>query len=389
VALTGHDHEAGYDAVVVGAGVVGLSCAWRAAQRGLRVLVVERDEPGAGASGVAAGMLAPASEADFGERELLALLLEGAASWPGFRSELEEASGLDAGYRKSGALLTGADADELREVRRLFEYQSALGLDVSWLTGRECRRLEPGLSPRVGGGVHAPHDHQVDPRRTIRALRAAFEREGGTVETGTEVLGLLVEDERVAGVRTAAGERRAPRVVLAAGAWSRALEGVPEALRPPVRPVKGQILSLRGPAEGGLLATRLIRTPRCYVVCRADGQVVVGATVEERGWDLRVTGEGIFRLLEAAWEVLPDVLELEWEGARAGLRPGSPDNAPVVGEGGLEGLVWATAHYRHGVLLAPLTGEAVAALLAGAEPPSALAGFGPERFARTVAGGAA
>jgi glycine oxidase len=174
-------------------------------------------------------------------------------------------------------------------------------------------------------------------------------------------------------------------VVVAAGAWSGALADVADPLRPPVRPVKGQILSLRGPADGPRLATRLIRTPRCYVVSRPDGQVVIGATVEERGWDRRVTGEGIFRLLEAAWEVLPDVLELEWEGARAGLRPGSPDNAPIVGRGGLEGLVWATGHYRHGMLLAPLTGEAVAELLRDGEPPGVLAAFGPERFAPSAA----
>ena len=379
-----------YDAIIVGAGVIGLSSAWRAAQRGLRVLVLDRERPGAGASGVAAGMLAPVTEAEFGERALLALLLEGHAAWPAFQDELVAASGLDTGYRASGAVVTGADADELREVRRLFEYQRDLGLDVTWLTGRECRGLEPGLSPRVGGGVHAPEERHVDPGAVVRALTLAVQREGGEIRTGVEVTGLALEDDRVAGVLTAGGTLAAGSVVLAAGAWSGALAGVPDPLRPPVRPVKGQIISLRGPASAPPLARRLVRTPRCYVVSRGDGRVVVGATVEERGWDRRVTGEGVFRLLEAAWEVLPDVLELEWEGARTRLRPGSPDNAPVVGRGGLEGLVWATGHYRHGVLLAPLTGAAVADLLEGAEPPPSLAAFGPERFAAPpapVAGG--
>ena len=370
-----------YDAIVVGAGVIGLSCAWRAAQRGLRVLVLERETPGSGASGVAAGMLAPVTEAEFGERALLALLLEGHAAWPAFQEELADASGLDTGYRASGAVVTGADADELREVRRLFEYQRELGLDVTWLTGRECRELEPGLSPRVGGGIHAPQDRHVDPGAVVRALALAVEREGGELRPGVEVTGLALEDDRVTGVLTADGALHAGSVVVAAGAWSGALAGVPDPLRPPVRPVKGQVLSLRGPASESPLARRLVRTPRCYVVSRGDGRVVVGATVEERGWDRRVTGEGVFRLLEAAWEVLPDVLELEWEGARSGLRPGSPDNAPVVGHGGLDGLVWATGHYRNGVLLAPLTGAGVADLLEGAEPPAALAAFGPERFA--------
>jgi glycine oxidase len=381
----------GYDVIVVGAGVIGLSCGWRAAQAGSSVLVVDRDEPGSGASGVAAGMLAPVTEAEFGEETLLRLLLEAAPLWEAFDAELSERSGLDTGYRQSGALVVAPDRDELAEVRRLHEFQRSLGLEVQWLSGRECRRLEPGLSPRVGGGVHAPHDHQVDPGATVAALAAAFEAEGGDLRTGTEVLELL-GDGRVTGIRTREGVLEADQVVIAAGSWSAALNGIPEELRPPVRPVKGQILTLRGPRDRAL-ATRLVRTPSCYVVCRADGRVVIGATVEERGWDTRVTGEGIYRLLDAAWEVLPDVLELEWVGARSGLRPGTPDNAPVVGRSSLDGLLWATGHYRNGVLLAPLTGAAVAGVLAGAPLPAALVPFGPERFGRRararVAGGAA
>jgi glycine oxidase len=150
---------------------------------------------------------------------------------------------------------------------------------------------------------------------------------------------------------------------------------------PPVRPVKGQILRLRVARGGQALADRVVRTPRCYVVSRDGGEVVVGATVEERGEDRAVTGGGVFGLLEAGREVLPDVDELEWVEAGSGLRPGTPDNAPIVGAHGPEGLVWATGHYRAGVLLAPLTGEAVAALLRGSPPPAAFAPFSPSRFA--------
>lgn len=371
--------RSGYDAIVVGAGVIGLSIAWRAATRGMSVLVVERDEPAAGASGVAAGMLAPVTEAEFGEQALLGLLLEGVELWPAFADELSAASGADPGYRESGALVVAADRDDGEELRRLHRFQLELGLDVAWLSARECRRLEPGLSPRVVGAIHAPQDHHVDPRATVAALQVAFEREGGELRSGTEVTGLLVDDERVHGVRTAAGAIEADQVVVAAGAWSAQLDGVPEELRPPVRPVKGQILTLRGPVDDPL-ASRLIRTPRCYVVCRADGRVVIGATVEERGFDSRVTGDGVFRLLEAAREVLPDVLELEWVEARAAVRPGSPDNTPVVGRGGLDGLIWATGHYRNGVLLAPLTARAVVHVLAGEPAPVSMSAFGPERF---------
>jgi len=374
-----------YDAVVVGAGVIGLACAWRAAQRGVSVLVLDRESPGAGASGVAAGMLAPVTEADWGEQGLLRANLDSAAQWPAFDRELASRSGLDTGYRESGALVLAADRDDAEELRRLHAFQRSLDLDVEWLSGRECRRLEPGLSPRVAGGVLAREDHHVDPSALVRALGVALRRAGGEVAAPLAVQSLEVGGGRVTGVRTAAGAIAAGHVIVAAGSWSGELSPSGLGAPPPVRPVKGQILTLRGPA-GRPLAERLIRTPRCYVVCRDDGRVVIGATVEERGFDTRVTGEGVYRLLEAAWEVLPDVGELEWVEARAGLRPGTPDNSPVVGRGAVEGLIWATGHHRNGILLAPLTARVVAALLAG-EDADAPPAFAPERFeARRLAG---
>ena len=374
-----------YDVVVVGAGVIGLASAWRAAQRGLSVVALDREALGSGASGVAAGMIAPVTEADWGEQGLLHANLDSAEQWPAFARELAGCSGLDTSYRQSGALVLAADRDDVEELRRLHEFQRSLELDVEWLSGRECRQLEPGLSPRVAGGVLAPGDHRVDPSALVRALGAALRRAGGEIVAPLTVESLELEGGHVTGVRTGAGTIRADQVVVAAGAWSGGLAAQTLGARPPVRPVKGQILTLRGSAAQPL-AERVIRTPRCYVVCRDDGSVVIGATVEERGFDTRVTGEGVYRLLEAAWEVLPDVGELEWVGARAGSRPGTPDNAPVVGRGAAAGLIWATGHYRHGILLAPLTAGLVAALLAG-EDPEAPAGFSPERFeARRLAG---
>ena len=372
----------GHDVIVVGAGIVGLACAWRAAQRGLSVLVLERDRPGAGASGVAAGMLAPVTEADFGEEALLALNLEGLEAWAAFHAELAELAGVRGGYRRGGALVVAADRDDAEELRRLVGFQRSLGLAADWLTGRECRRLEPGLAPRVAGGILAAGDGHVDPQATVEALGAALGRAGGELRSGNEVRALAVEGGRVVGVETPAERLAAGRVVVAAGAWSGLVEGLPPWAAPPVRPVKGQILTLRRAAGAPPVAERLVRTPRCYVVPRADGRVVVGATTEERGFDRRVTAEGVFRLLEAAREVLPDVDELELVEARAGLRPGSPDNAPLIGPGALDGLVWATGHHRNGVLLAPLTAQAVTDVLAGHEPPPAVAAFSPDRFAR-------
>jgi glycine oxidase len=303
-------------------------------------------------------MLAPVTEAEFGEEALLRLNLAGAELWPAFAAELAERSGLDTGYRSSGALVVAADRDDAEELRRLHAFQQSLGLDVRWLSGRECRRLEPRLSPRVPGGILAEHDHQVEPRAVVSALRAAFEAAGGELRSGVEVTDPATLD--------------AEHVVIAAGCWSGGF-GVP------VRPVKGQILRLRG----GPLAERLVRTPRCYIVNRPDGEVVVGATVEERGFDTTVTADGVFRMLEAAREVLPDIAELEFTEAAARLRPGTPDNAPLIGEH--DGLVWATGHHRNGVLLAPITAAAVAAVVAGEAPPEDVEPFAPGRFAKAAA----
>jgi glycine oxidase len=369
--------RARYDAVVIGAGLIGLACAWRLQRRGLSVLVIDRaDRAGAGASEVAAGMLAPVTEADFGEEALLRVNRVGRERWPAFAAELEERTGLPTGYRESGALVVAADRDDAEALRRLHDFQRTLGLDTEWLTPSGCRRLEPALSPRIAGGILAPGDAQADPRATVSALEQAVEE----VALGLDVLAVEHSGGRVTGVRTANGLIECGAAVVAAGAWSPAL--APDGRGPPVRPVKGQIVELRTRGAMDEPLSRIVRTPRCYLLARGDGRVVLGATVEEQGFDTAVTADGVYRLLEAAWEVLPEVGELELVGARAGLRPGTPDNGAVVGpDPALDGLVWATGHWRNGVLLAPLTGEAVAELVAGAGLPDELAPLAPARFA--------
>jgi glycine oxidase len=368
-----------FDAVFVGGGVIGLCCAWRAAQRGARVIVLERAEPPAGATNVAAGMLAPVGELTFGEPELLQLTLASAELYPEFVAELEAASGESTGYARHGALHVALDRDEAAQLRRVHDLQRSLGLEAEWLAPRRCRELEPGLTPSFNGGVHAPREAAIDPRALATALVAALGAAGGELRTGCEVVAGVFEGERLVGVRSAAGEElRGERVVLANGAWSGATEWLPESARPPVRPVRGEVLELRS-RDGSPPAQRILASERVYLVPRGDGRLIAGATVSERGFDTTVTAGGILELLREAYRLLPDVAEMELVGSLAGLRPGTPDNLPLIGPGAIDGLVLATGHYRNGILLAPLTGEAIAALLADEPLPPVAAPANPER----------
>jgi len=355
----------GFDAIFVGGGAIGLSCAWRTAQRGASVAVLDRAAPPAGATRVAAGMLAPVGELAFGEPRLLEMTLAAAALYPRFVAELEAASGEETGYSCQGALHVALDGDEAAALRRVHDLQRSLGLEAEWLSPRRCRELEPGLTPSFHGGVHAPGEAAVDPHALTRALLAALSAAGAELRMESEVVDGLFEGGRLVGVRTAGGEElRAARVVLATGARSGQTGWLPEQARPPVRPVKGQVLELRG-RGGAPPCGRIVASERVYLVPRPDGRLIVGATSEEQGFDTTVTAGGVHELLREAYRLLPDVAEMELLAASAGLRPCTPDNLPLVGPGAIEGLVLATGHYRNGILLAPLAADAIAGLVSG------------------------
>jgi glycine oxidase len=377
----------GADVVVVGGGAIGLASAWRLACRGASVSLVD-PEPGSGASGVAAGMLAPVTEARMGEEALLRLNLASWSRWPGFAAEVEAASGSSVGYRADGTLVAALDADDRAALDDLAARHQAMGLDVTPLRGREVRRLEPGLAPGVRAGFLAAAERSVDPPALVEALRRAATAAGvGLVAAAVERIEAAPTTGRVAGVVVADGaaSRRidAAAVVVAAGCRSAGIAGLPEAARPPVRPVRGEVLTLRQP-PGPPLVTHTLRGLvhgfTVYLVPRADGRLVVGATVQERGWDTRVTAGGAYELLRDALALVPGLDDAELVAARAGLRPGTPDDLPLIGRGAMEGLVVATGHYRNGILLTPITAEAVVAAVAGDPPPPEVGACDPRRF---------
>ena len=374
------------DVLVVGGGIIGLVTAWRAAQRGFSTAVLD-PEPGGGAAQVAAGMLAAVTELHYGEQTLLALNLASAHRYPDFAAELTDLTGRDLGYRRCGTLAVALDADDRAHLRELHALQHQSGLNSEWLSGRECRRLEPMLAPGVRGGLRVDGDHQVDPRRLAGALVAACERTG-VVFHRTWAERLTVARDHATGVVTREGETLgADQVVLAAGSLSGRLEGVPADVLPPVRPVKGQVLRLTVPERHAPFLNRtvraIVRGSQVYLVPRENGELVVGATSEELGWDTTVTAGGVYELLRDAHELVPGITELPLTETRAGLRPGSPDNAPLLGPTALPGLLLATGHYRNGVLLTPVTGDALAHALSTGELPDEARPFTPKRFART------
>ncbi|WP_189038511.1 glycine oxidase ThiO [Streptomyces daqingensis] len=372
------------DVVVAGGGLIGLVTAWRAAQRGLTVAVVD-PAPGGGAARVAAGMLAAVTELHYGEEALLGLNLASAARYPDFTAELEEASGEEIGYRSCGTLAAAFDADDRAALRELHTLQQRCGLDSQWLTGRECRRLEPMLAPSVRGGLRVDGDHQADPRRLAAALLSACERSGVRFVRASAAR-LSVEAGRATGVVLEDGTAvRAEQTVLSLGSYAARLNGMPPEVVPPVRPVKGQVVRLRmPPSRYGPFLSRTVRAVvrggHIYLVPRATGELVIGATSEEMGWDTTVTAGGVYELLRDAHELVPGLTELPLEETCAGLRPASPDNAPLLGPTALPGLHLAAGHYRNGVLLTPVTGDAMGELLATGEVPELVRPFSPTRF---------
>ncbi len=367
--------------VVVGGGVIGLSIAWRLARAGASVTLLERERVGSGASRAAAGMLAPITEAGHGHGDdaMVRFARASLARYRSFAAELEADADSPVALDMRGTLIASLDRDDTESIRRAFEHRKALGLPVEWLPGARAREIEPLLSPRTSAAMWIPDDHQVDARALVVALARACAHRGVTIREGSAVERVNLRDGAVVGVHVADVDVDADVVVMAAGAWSGAVDGIPAGAVAPVRPVKGQIVRLHG-ADTFPLA-HVIRTPRVYVLPKSDGSVLVGATQEEMGFDARATAGAVKDLLEHAWEIVPAIYELAFEGVDVGLRPASRDHLPVIGATRVRGLVMATGHFRSGILLAPATADAVVEGIANGRFGDAVAAFSPERFA--------
>jgi glycine oxidase len=359
------------EVAIIGAGAIGSAIAWRCAQRGLSVTLVDPD-PSRGAWHTAAGMLAPITELHYTESALLRLNLDSLARYPSYVAGLMSQTGLPTGYDESGTVKVAWDSADLAALRDLHAFGASLGLTSHLLDGRELRALEPSLAAGLPGGLLAEHDYQVDPRLLHAAqLRAALDL-GAALHTATARVD--VHGDRARGVILADGTRiAADAVVLAAGAWSGELVEVP------VRPVKGQTLRLRLPGEPRLRHTvrASVKGNPVYVVPRADGRLVVGASSEERGFDLEPRAGAVYELLRDAQSVLPELGEAVLEEVCVGLRPGSADNAPLIGASSIHGLLFATGHYRNGILLTPVTADAIATLIADGTVLDVVAPFAP------------
>ena len=351
----------GKSIVIIGGGVVGLGVGWQLASRGWRVTLCERDVVGAGASTAAAGMLAPTAEVNFEEEALLRLNHASRELYPDFVRELEAEAGVDVDYRTDGTLVVGLDRDDSEALERLLVYQHSLGLHAERLSGEAAREREPGLSPNVHSAVWCPGDHQVDPVLLIKALRVALEQRAGLIREQTEVEEVLLDGGVARGVRLVGGEViEADRVLVAAGAWVKTLGGLSARQKPRIRPVRGQMLALRMP-DGQPTCTHVVRSPDAYIVPKSDGRLIIGATMEERGFDANLTAGGVFELLRGAWEAVPGTYDLDLIGMWTGFRPMTLSNDPVLGPSrSIEQLWFGAGHGRNGILLTPLTARLLA-----------------------------
>ena len=370
------------DVVVVGAGLQGCSVALRLAQAGARVTVLERSIPGAEASSAAGGILSPGVEA-LDPGPFYALCKASLDRYEAFARDVEERSGLWVEWRRNGTLEVALDADHATLLAARAEKLEKAGLPVEVLDDQELRALEPAVAPSARGALYFREEASVDPRLLARAVYVAAARAGARFVTG-QVQRVVVEDGRAVGVDHSTGRIPAGAVVLAAGSWSLLVEG--NGLPPSaVRPVRGQIAVLDARLP---LLSHVIFSGHGYVVPRKDGRILCGSTMEDVGFEKAITAGGLHHVLAVALEIAPALATAPVVKTWSNFRPASPDGEPILGGGTVPGLFYATGHTRNGILLAPITAEAVTAAVLGLPAPVDLTPFSPARLARARTSGA-
>lgn len=372
------------DVLIIGAGVIGLSIARELRKKGIsKITVLERGEIGRESSYAAAGMLAPNAETEKID-DFYHFCNQSNQLYPRFSEELLDETGIDIELERSGTFYLALRDTDVEEIRRRYEWQKNAGLNVELLSAAEIRQAEPFVSPDVRGGLFFPGDWQVENRRLIAALTKYAELHGINLVTGAEVKNLLKTDEKIVGAETISDKYFAGKIILTTGAWT-SLIAVPDLKLPPVKPVRGQILSYKTVKR---LFFHVIYSPRGYLVPRLDGKIVAGATVEDAGFDNRTTEAGINYICENSAEIAPNLANLEISDKWSGLRPLAADGLPVLGSfPQAKNLYIATAHYRNGILLTPLTAQLTAEEMTGESSSRYLEIFSPNRFQLTAAGG--
>ncbi|MFV1980719.1 MAG: glycine oxidase ThiO [Rhodothermia bacterium] len=372
--------NSGYDIAIAGGGAIGLSIGWQLAADGASVVVVDSGVAGRAATSASGGMLGAQAEVGFEDLDVYHLGMESMRLWPGFASELEEDSGIRIDYRDEGTLMVAHDRDGAANLKRVYDFQQFHDVPVQWISPAEAQSIEPLLTPRITAAVYSKADHQVDPIEMVRALREAFVRKGGELLELTAIRSLELDGANPVW-NTESGEKvEAATVILAAGCWSGNIAGLPDGPAP-VRPVKGQMIELRM-ADPYTLQT-VVRASGTYLAPKLDGRLLVGSTSEEMGYDTRVTAGGMYDILERAWRLVPGIYDMVVTDSWAGLRPASPDHAPIIGFGSDPRVLYATGHYRHGILLTPVTASSISACIRDRVAPELIGVCEPPRFRKT------
>lgn len=363
--------------------MIGLSIAWRLARAnaGLRILLLDANRAGEGTSRVAAGMIAPIAEAGFEDPDFIRFARESRERYRSFVDDVSIDANTPVLLGEEGSIIVAVHRDDVDAMRRVYEHRRHADLPVEWLSGTEAREMEPTLTPRVSAAMWIAYDGQVNPRTLLPALVRACIRRGVEVRESARVTRIIIEDDAVAGVEVNGEIIEGDVIVLCAGAWSGTIGGIPEDVVPQVRPVRGQILRLTRTPDFAM--RHVVRGPRAYLLPKDDGTVVVGATQEEAGFDATPTAGGIKSILENAWEMIPSIYDLPIERVEVGLRPATRDHLPLIGPTRVRGLIMATGHFRHGILFAPTTADAVCRGITTGDFGRDVAAFAPDRFAST------